>query len=189
MNKKKEKLLLENLENMKSLNELNDFQKMQRLKILYAISKNKEDFLQLNKEFDIDKTKNLFYDLTTPIDLPLYLRIRDSIYMFFWGIKNNVSIFYRIMKRKSMIKRDKKFELNIYRCFNIDELNLLKKMGFDIEDRLYDKDDCIDFSYNLNNFFIDVYEGRKLLEDFDITNEDFDKLDKKIMKIELKHKI
>lgn len=89
--KNKIELLEEDLDIITSLDELNEKQRIVRYRMLRILANNDEnEFKKLNKEYDIDKTKKLLYDIIDTLndnDFPLYLKIMNEIYIFLWKIK------------------------------------------------------------------------------------------------------
>lgn len=90
--KSKKYLLAENLDNITSFEQLNETQKEARRRLLLVIAYNEEDFVRLDKEFDINRTKEFLYEAVYgKLDL---LGIID---VYSWRLKVRIKqIFYRL---------------------------------------------------------------------------------------------
>lgn len=84
------KQLEENLEIITSLEELNEKQKIVRKRMLKIFAYNDDfEYEKLNKEYNIDKTKKLLYDIIDTLndnDFPLYLKIINELDFVFCRI-------------------------------------------------------------------------------------------------------
>lgn len=138
------KQLEENLEIIISLEELNEKQKIVRQRMLKIFANNDDfEYEKLNKEYDIDKTKKLLYDIIDTLndnDFPLYLRIINELDFAFWRTKILVITIFQKLKNKYIYRKRIKAQnkkIKIYHLFEENELILLNILGFNLENRSY----------------------------------------------------
>lgn len=75
-----DKQILDRLDEIGSLEELNETQKYLRISMLTIFSNgSKEDYIRLDKEYDIKKTKELFYRWLEPIEQTFIEKILGTL--------------------------------------------------------------------------------------------------------------
>ena len=180
--KNKIKQLEENLEIITSLEDLNEKQKMVRQRMLKIFANNDDfEYEKLNKEYDIDKTKKLLYDIIDTLndkDFPLYLRIINELDFAFWRTKILVITIFQKLKNKYIYRKRIKAQnkkIKIYYLFEENELILLNILGFNLENRNYTGSEIQHICYQLLRY---VFNQDKIS-----ANQEFISIFDKFMKI------
>lgn len=186
--KSKIELLEEDLDIITSLDELNEKQRIVRYRMLRIFANNNDfEYEKLNKEYDIDKTKKLLYDIIDTLkdkDFPLYLKIINELDFAFWRIKILIRDMFQKIKNKYIYRKRIKIQkkkIKIYNLFEEKELMLLNVLGFNLENRSYNGSEIQDICYQLLKYVFN--------QDEISSNQDFISIFDKFMKIANENKL
>ncbi|MCI8620993.1 MAG: hypothetical protein HFJ50_04395 [Clostridia bacterium] len=96
----------EKLDEIESLDELNMEQKYLRQQILRQVSDTKEEYEKYDKKYNIEKTKELFYNFLEPIEQNFLEKILGDLGSFFMYLKEIIDNIKIISKAKRKVRKN-----------------------------------------------------------------------------------